>query len=257
MLDIRGLEFIHHRKQILSDINLSVNDGEIIGIIGSPGSGKTVLMNILAGRLKGHTGDISVNNAPLDSYSRWEKNRIIASLIKNEQLNYNETLCDFLLLSRIPHKKILRAFSDYDVQITEEYIAGFELAEYKDKELLKLPESVLKRGLLAFTFIRDAYILLLDNPAALLDLKSVYLLRRAVSRYVFNGNRIVIISSNDINFVLQTADRIVVLDSGSIAETGTPDIVNSGMVKKYFGIEVMVSRNIYNGRPEIHFFPSG
>ena len=61
--------------------------------------------------------------------------------------------------------------------------------------------------------------------------------------------------SHDLNFLSQTVDRIIIMENGKIVQDGTHELINAEMVKKYFGCEVMESRNIYNGRVELHLFP--
>ena len=109
--------------------------------------------------------------------------------------------------------------------------------------------------MIAHAFIGEAYAVVLDNPTNDLDIASVRMLRKALSRYVMNGNRIAICCSNDLNFISQTADRILVMDAGRVVETGPPDMLDAELIKKYFGIDVIISKNIYNGKPEIHLFP--
>lgn len=108
---------------------------------------------------------------------------------------------------------------------------------------------------LAHVFCREAKHLVLDDPAAGLDIASMKLLQRAIARYTVEGDRIVVFTSNDLNFAAQTADRILVLDEGMLVESGTPQMIDADLVRKYFRTDVTVSRNIYNGKPEVHFFP--
>ena len=118
-----------------------------------------------------------------------------------------------------------------------------------------LSGSYAKRAVLAFALARGTGLLLLDNPTAGLDLRSLALLQKALSRYALGGRNIAVIASNDLNFIAQTADRIVVLDGGAVVLEGGPDIIDADMVKRFFGLEVFVSKNVYNGKPNVHFFP--
>jgi len=65
----------------------------------------------------------------------------------------------------------------------------------------------------------------------------------------------VLLASGDINFIAQTADRVLVMDAGILAEDIAPERIDVELIRRYFKIEVLVSRNIYNGRPELHVFP--
>ena len=109
--------------------------------------------------------------------------------------------------------------------------------------------------MLAHALIKQPYALLLDNPTNDLDIASLRLLKKALSRHVMNGDRIALVCSNDLNFISQTADRILVMDGGRLVRIGDAGMLTADMIKRYFGIDALISRNVYTGKPEVHFFP--
>src|SRR5208337_3246709 len=113
----------------------------------------------------------------------------------------DETLYDFLLLARVPYKKLLRPFADYDRQVAEDYLTLLNLNAYRSEKLCVLPDGIFKRALIAHVLIRDSAVVFLDNPTNDLDIVSLKLLKKALMRYVMEGNRIVVVCSNDINFI--------------------------------------------------------
>ena len=253
MIDIKGLNFSCNKVKILNDINLAVNPGEVIGLIGKSGSGKTMLLKVIAGVLKGFTGSISIENMPLQSYSGKDISRKISCLLDiNKEEIIDDTVMNTLITARKSEKKFLNPYTEVDIQATEKYINLFHLNNYKDRKLLSLPQSIFKNSLIAHSFIKEADILLLDNPTSDMDINSILLLQKSLQRHVINGDKLSIIASNDLNFISQTVDRIILLDNGSIAAEGKPDIISSEMIKKYFNVDVLISRNIYSGKPIIH-----
>lgn len=253
MIDIKGLNFSYNKVKILNDINLSVNPGEIIGIIGKSGSGKTTLLKIIAGLLKGFTGNISIENILLQSYSGKELSRKISCLLDiNKEEIIDDTVMNFLISARKSEKKFLNPYTEMDLQITEQCINRFHLDNYKNQKLLALPQSIFKNTLIAYSFIKEADILLLDNPASDMDINSILLLQKSLQRHMINGDKLSIIASNDLNFILQTADRIILLENGGIAADGKADLVTADVLKKYFNVDALISRNIYNGKPNVH-----
>ncbi|OHD63423.1 MAG: hypothetical protein A2176_01905 [Spirochaetes bacterium RBG_13_51_14] len=254
MIEVKGLSCAINGTPVLDDISISMNDGEILGIIGASGSGKTVLLKALAGRLAGCRGTVLINGGPLPR-RRSRSCAIVSYYGSAVPHNPDERLDDFLLLARTPFKRIFRPFTDYDRQIAEKYLEILGLKQLKDASIGSLSDSAFRRALLAHTFIREAHAVLLDNPTNDLDIASIKLLKKALARYVVNGSRIAVVCSGDLNFISMAADRILIMEGGRIAETGFVDILSSDTIKRYFGIDVMISRNIYNGKPEIHLFP--
>jgi len=99
---------------------------------------------------------------------------------------------------------------------------------------------------------RGCGVLLLDSPESGLGFRQINILTRQLKKYTSSGQRSVVISSSDINFLSKTCDRIVVIHRGRIAETGSHEMIDENFLKKYYGIEAVVTRNIVSGLPEIH-----
>lgn len=254
MVEILDLGLAIDGKEVLSNISLSFNDGEVVGIIGRGGSGKSLLLGAIAGAYRNFAGEILVGRRPVRGLPRRELARAV-TFHAAEPGNEDENVREFLKLARLPFKKFLNPLTDYDLQIVDESMALLELEEMADRPLRALSGSYAKRALLAFSLVRNTDLLLLDNPTAGLDLRSLALLQKALSRYALGGKNIAVVASNDLNFIAQTADRIVVLDGGAVALQGGPEIIDVDMVKRFFGLDVFVSKNVYNGKPNVHFFP--
>ena len=254
MIEIKNLDFSISGKVLLDGISVSFNDGETIGIVGKSGSGKTLFLKSIAGMTGRFPASVSVNGSPLPR-KKAEARKTVSLYGAGAPLNPDEALHEFLLHARVPYKKPFRPFSDYDRQITEEYISLLCLAPFRDAAIGVLPDGIFRLALLARTFIGEAYAILLDNPTNDLDIASVRMLKKAVGRYVMNGDHIAIVCSNDLNFIAQTADRVLILDGGRIVESGAVNILDQDLIKRHFGIEVLISKNVYNGRPEFHLFP--
>ena len=255
MINFKDVNLTLGNNQVLSNLNLSLNDGEIIGIIGPPSSGKSVLAKVLTGTTKNYKGDIFHNNNKILKYSSKEMFTNFSYLIHEMPANPDASLINFLLSSRIIYKKIFKPYLESDFLAVEYYIKKFELEEFKDHKIYQLSDSILKKAQLAYTFIREAQNIILDNPTILLDIKGRMQLSRVLSRYVMDGENIIIICSNDLNFISQTVDRVLFIDQGKIIQDGSVEIITSELIKKYYHSEVIISKNIYNGRPEVHFFP--
>jgi len=254
MIELINLSFNSGNKDLLGSISVTLHRGDITGIVGRTGSGKTILLKIISRIIDRYSGDVIISKRPLPSFSKKELLKMISSFFGIMAENPDETLLNFLMLSRLAVKKFFSPFNDYDKQITDEYIQSLELYDYKDKKLCELPESILKKTLLAYAFAREAEILVFDNPVSGLDLHSIELFKRALQKYTMNGDKIAIIASSDINFLAQTADRILILEKGKLASDIVPEAIDVELIKKYFNADVLISRNIYTGKPEIHFF---
>jgi ABC-type cobalamin/Fe3+-siderophores transport system ATPase subunit len=255
MIELKNLSLSAGKKTILNNINISFNDGEIIAITGRSGSGKSMLLKTITGTARGFSGSIEIDGKESKSFLKNDLLKSVSPVFCAPPDNMEETLERFLMLARMQYRKLFSPFSEYDIQTTDQYIALFGLEDFRTSQMANLSGCVYKRAMLAFSFIMKMKTLLIDNPSSDLDIASVEMLQKAASRYVIDGSRTVIIASNDLNFAAQTADRIIVMENGSVAIDGGPSIIEPDMIKKYFGADVFVSKNVYNGRPNVNLFP--
>ncbi len=258
MIKIKSLSYTVNNSDILKDINISFQKGEIAGIIGGSGSGKTTLLKAIAGRLKSFSGEILINNVSIKAIPSREKEKHISAFLNNPSGDIiDDTVFNFLLQARKPFKKILSPFSEFDIQITEEYLKIFDLTSYKGRKVLSLSEGIIKKILLAFYFIKEAGILIMDNPTSTIDINSSFSLQKAMAKFVIHGNKTIIIASNDLNFIFQNTDRVLIMKEGKIEEEIEPGNINPELINKYLNADVLITRNIYNGKPNIHQFSTG
>lgn len=254
MLTLNNLSLTIAGNQIIKNITVEFFEGEIIGIIGKPGSGKSVLLQTIAQYYKHYIGEILLNATPVQLIKRRDFAQKISFQAPGVFYNRYITLFDYLLSSRIPYKTCLSPFQSFDYEIVNTYIDQFELQQYKSKSLISLSSDIQIRALLAFHFIRQAQVILLDNPTQNLSLSSYNQLHNAIIRYCASGKNCCIIVSHDINFIAQTVDKLYIMDNGSIVDFCVPSDLTGELIKKFLGVEVFITRNIYNGKPNVHLY---
>lgn len=253
MLSITALSFQKEKKILISDITLDIEKGETAGITGSAGSGKNTLISLLAGEKKKYGGTICLNNSELKTFSKKNFSKLVShnsSLTDN--FNPEAIVKEWILGGRILYKKTLNPYTDNDREIAFKEMNDFGLDHLSDTKLKRISWTRLRMASLARSFSAQSDILLLEKPEAGLDLQQRQLLSRNIKKYTSSGNRAVIVTSCDLNFLAATCDRIIVLADGRIAEKGTPGLITEPFIRKYFGIDVVVSKNLITGLPEIH-----
>lgn len=252
MLLVKNLTFLRNKKPVLNNINASINKGEIIGVIGSAGSGKNTFIKLLNNTIRNYEGDIFYDDY---NFRSADKKKIIKLISHYSEIDNNfnpeATVKEWILGGRIRHKKKLGPYSEIDKNIAYSEMSAFRLNQFAETRLKLISESTRKMATLARTFSSQSDLLLLEKPDARLNLEQRVLLSKCIKKYTSSGSNIVIMTSSDINFIAGTCDRIFVLAEGVIAESGSQKIITSEFIKKYFNIEAVVTKNIYTGLPEI------
>ena len=108
MINFKNVNLTLDNREVLSDMSLSFNDGEIIGIIGPPSSGKSILAKVLGGKTKGYKGDIFHNNKNISKYSQNDMMSNFSYLIHELPQNPDASLLNFLFYY---YRKKFKVFS--------------------------------------------------------------------------------------------------------------------------------------------------
>jgi ABC-type cobalamin/Fe3+-siderophores transport system ATPase subunit len=252
MLSIHDLTFRKGKSILINKISSSIENGEIAGITGTAGSGKKTLISILARDEKQYEGTILIDDVDIKKINKKSFSRLLThNSPMNDNGNPESYVKEWILGGRIAHKKILNPYSENDKDIANKELLNFGLDGLSETKLKRISWTSFRMTSLARTFASRSDILLLEKPEAGLDLKQRHLLSRNIKKYTSSGGKIVILTSGDLNFLAATCDRIIVLDNGHIAETGTGKIITESFVRKYFNVEVVITKNIITGLPEI------
>lgn len=248
MLNIRDLSFTSDGETVLDSISFTVREGETLAVIGAASAGKSALLSAVAGKMR-------VTGSVLDHNGAKPPHGDFLLFPQEGYIREEESVYQTVLSGRAPHRRFLMPYSPLDIQTAEEMIDVFGLSSLQRKSLSSLSDAQYKMTLLAHGAAFGSPFFLLDNPEEGLDIASRRKLVRALRKFLFDGKRCVIIATNDLNFASQCADSFLVLKNGRVAASGAHEILTEKMIQDVFGCDGVVSKNVYNGRPEIQFVP--
>lgn len=257
MLTINNLSCAIKKRNILAGINLEVHENEILGIAGGPCSGKSLLLNILSGHYSKYSGEIHIDGRELSSLSAMElKHHVSLCTFKDRGYSPEATVFDTVIRGRRTRKSIFNPYTDTDREDAGRCIDQLRLAQYSGERLKNVSESVVRISLIASSVMTGSGLLLLDSPEAGSGYRQRSDTIAFIKKYAASPGKTIIIASSDINFIAACCDRIIVLENGKSVAAGTPEIIDEKFMKRFFNIEVMVSRNVVTSLPEIHVIES-
>jgi len=221
------------KRMILRKIDIHLNQGEMLGLLGSNGAGKSTFMNIVLGLIKCDFGDIFLGNKKLTNLAIHERSKLgISYLPQNSAIFRGLTVYENLL----GVAQIIKKRKDEQRDVVEKLMVEFSLTHLKDVKATALSGGERRRTEIARCLISNPKILLLDEPFAGVDLLSIQDIKGLLLKLQSRGCA-VLVTDHNASQLLSVVDRAYVVANGTIVANGTPrQIVNTTEAKKlYFG----------------------
>jgi len=252
LLDIEKLSCGYGGKTILEDISLSVDDREIVTIIGPNGSGKTTLLRAVSRILPPRRGKILLSGVDIQRMTPGRLARQIA-VVGQFREPVSMTVKEYVLLGRIPYYKRFQFIeTDRDKVLADRYIRLTGIADCKNKLLNELSGGQMQLAAIARALVQEPKLLLLDEPTAHLDITHQALILDLIRRLNRELALTVLMVLHDLNLASEYSHRLVLLKEGRLVACGQPDqVVTYKTVEDVYDTVVVVDKNPLSGRPHI------
>gem|GEM_PF-2350711 len=221
---------------MLRGVSLRLYGGEIVGLLGLNGAGKTTFIKLLAGLLEPDEGQIKLLGRPLHPATV----RSAVALLKEGQPSFSEFMSPRQCLLYYGH---LLGIKNLEARVAQA-LELTDLLPVAERPLLELSFGTKRRTGLALAYLKEARLLLLDEASAGLDVKSVATLRSALRRYAAQGNA-VLLTGHEMGFMEAVCDRVVLLHQGQVKADGRLHELGKKYALKQF-VEVW-----YEGQPTV------
>lgn len=199
----------------LNDINLKLNEGDIVGIIGPNGSGKTTLIKIIMGIIDADEGEIKLCDETIDDSPISFKNNI-GFVYDSLQFYPHLKVKEF--------RRIVSLFySDFDRERFDEYLKKFDIEE--NMHIKNLSKGQSEKLMLSNALSHNAKLLILDEPTAGIDPIVRSEIMQYLKDFVKNGNSSVIISTHNTDNLIKVADYLVFINKGNQIFTVKKDLI--------------------------------
>jgi iron complex transport system ATP-binding protein len=246
ILTAHGLHFAYNGADVLNDVSLSVEPGELLAILGPNGAGKTTLLKCLNAIFKPRLGTVEVESKDVLSMPPREVARLIgyvAQRIDTPRLS----VFDAVLMGRMPHFRW--NVSESDIKKTEAALRSLRLDHLALRTLDHLSGGELQKVAIARALVQEPHLILLDEPTSSLDLKNqVEIL--SLLRHVLEGHGMsAVMTMHDLNTALTYAHKFLFLKNGQVFAVARTQEVTPAMVEDVYGLPVDIHQ--IHGRPVV------
>ena len=233
-----GYEGRGRHTRVARDLNLSLERGELIGLLGPNGSGKSTLIKTLAGMHRPLAGEVWLEQQELASLSPKQVARKVSSVLTERIRIGNLTVYELIAFGRSPYTGLLGHLRDRDREKIAWAIDAAGLAEFTSRDVLKLSDGERQKVMIARALAQDTPVILLDEPTAHLDLPNRVEIVRLLRGLAHDTGKAILMSTHELDLALKASDRVWLMDRETHLHAGTPeDLVLGGTFEQVFSRE--------------------
>lgn len=242
-IKVCDLSYSIYEKKILSNIDINIFKGDMLGIVGPNGAGKTTLLKVICGILNPSSGTVSVEGKDINSFKLKELFKRISYLSQNINFNFPFKVSDVVLMGRYPYLKKLENEGLEDFEIARKSLEMVDMQEFVDRNILTLSGGEQQRVSLARVITQKTDFLFLDEPLSNMDINhqlSVMNLLRSLS----NNGRGVSAVLHDLRLAYKFCSKVLVLNNGKVVDFGDPKkVLNEDLISSVFKVKTKVVNN--------------
>jgi iron complex transport system ATP-binding protein len=236
--------YVQHAKAhvpALARVTLCVSPGEVVVLVGANGAGKSTLLRVSGGLLEPSRGTVRIGGADARTLPRRRMARAVAFVAQSEAAASGFRVREIVAMGRAPHQGAWMMERPTDRRAIEQAMARAELGPLEDRRIETLSGGEQRRVAIARALAQEPALLLLDEPAANLDVRHRLELHETLARVAGSDAMACIVATHDLDAAARFASRVVLLREGRVIADGRPeDVLTAPRLRAALDAEVDV-----------------
>ena len=239
MIELQHLTVGYGKKAILSDINQTIESGQLVCLLGANGVGKSTILRTIAGFQPPLCGTILLNEQDMSSFSTAQRSKAI-SVVLTERIEVPcMNVVDLVGMGRSPYTGFFGTLTKEDKNIIYEAIDMVGISHLATRTFDTLSDGERQKVLLAKALAQQTPVILLDEPTAFLDFHAKVSTLRLLLRLAHETNKTILLSTHDVEMAIQLSDALWIVQNGEIKAGTTLSLTESGTLKHFLQIDPM------------------
>ncbi len=237
LMSAENIYYSYDNIDILRDISLSINPGEVTSIVGPNGIGKSTLIKCLCGILKPKSGIVTLNKRTIREINPNDLAKKVGYIPQKASEAFSITVYEAVLLGRKPY--ISWRVEKKDIDIIDSIMERLNLKDLAERRVSELSGGERQKVAIARALVQEPDILLMDEPTSSLDINHQLELMILVGELAHNDNATVVMIVHDLNLACRYSDNVILLGKKGIIASGSPkEVFTKGNIKEVYGVNV-------------------
>jgi iron complex transport system ATP-binding protein len=234
----RGLTIGYRDRVVGRELDVTLEQGEVLALLGPNGGGKTTLLKTLLGILKPRAGEVAIGGRALARISIRERARLIAYVPQTHVPSFAFTVESVVLMGRTAHGSLFSRPSAHDRAVAARTLDAFGIAHLAQRAYTMISGGERQLALLARALAQEPQFVVLDEPTASLDFGNQGKVMREMRALAAAGHG-VLFTTHDPNHALRAADRAYLLRAGTrLAEGAVACVLTRAQLEALYGAPV-------------------
>ena len=219
---------------IAKNLNLKLEQGQLVSLVGGNGIGKSTLLRTLTGIQKPLAGTVTLNEKDIHHYEPLALAQNLSLVLTEKLPPSNLTVFELIALGRQPYTNWLGKLSAEDLEKINQAIALTHIEHLVDKKHHEISDGQLQIVLIARALAQDTPLIILDEPTTHLDLfhkVSVFKLLKKLSQ---EANKCILFSTHDIDLAIQLSDEMIVMTENSVEQDSPCHLISKEIFNTLF-----------------------
>lgn len=243
-LNVNDLRFSYSKKEILKGVSFKAERGEVVGILGQNGCGKTTLLRCINASLTPSSGNIVLDGEDVKSLSKKEIARKMAFVTQTTNITFPFTVYETVMMGRYPRIGSIDTETDRDINIVYNAMKDTGTLQFADRGINELSGGERRRVLIARALTQEPEVLLLDEPTLHLDINHQFDLMELINKLAKEKKLLILIVTHDIILASRYCDKMILVENGKIHQMGkTADVASPGNFREIFEIDSEISQD--------------
>ena len=224
-------------RVVTPDINASLEPGELTSLLGPNGVGKSTLLRTLSTFLPPLNGEIVLQGRPLSTLSPTELSRLIGVVLTERPDVQNMTVHDMVSMGRSPYTGFWGRLRQEDEQFVCEAMQLTGITSLEHRMFNTLSDGERQKVMIAKVLAQQTPVILLDEPTAFLDFPSKVDMMRLLRRLAHDMQKIIFLSTHDVEMALQLSDRLWIMHPGEVVIGSPAELSENGELSRFIQVD--------------------